>query len=154
MQPKEPTPRRAGRVLVIDPAGRVLLLQGFDPANPSSLHWITIGGGTDHREGTAEAALRELWEESGINATAGELFGPVWQRTTEFSFDGMRYLQEEDYYVLHVGEVQVTLAHLDPIERATITGYRWWSREELAATTEAFFPAELPELLRLAVDAS
>ena len=59
MQPKEPTPRRAGRVLVIDPAGRVLLLQGFDPANPSSLHWITIGGGTDHREGTAEAALRE-----------------------------------------------------------------------------------------------
>jgi len=154
MQPKEPTPRRAGRVLVIDPAGRVLLLQGFDPANPSSLHWITIGGGTDHREGTAEAALRELWEESGINATAGELIGPVWQRTTEFSFDGIRYLQEEDYHVLHLGEVQVTLAHLDPIERATITGYRWWSREELAATTEAFFPAELPELLRLAVDAS
>jgi hypothetical protein len=52
------------------------------------------------------------------------------------------------------GEVQVTLAHLDPIERATITGYHWWSREELAATTEAFFPAELPELLRLAGDAS
>jgi 8-oxo-dGTP pyrophosphatase MutT (NUDIX family) len=150
MQPKEPTPRRAGRVLVIDPAGRVLLLQGFDPANPSSLHWITIGGGTDHREGTAEAALRELWEESGINATAGELIGPVWQRTTEFSFDGWRYLQDEDYYVLHVGEVYITLTNLDAIERATITGYRWWSRQDLAATTEAFFPAELPELLRLA----
>jgi hypothetical protein len=29
-----------------------------------------------------------------------------------------------------------------------------WSRQELAATTEAFFPAELPELLRLADDAS
>ena len=154
MQPKEPTPRRAGRVLVIDRAGRVLLLQGFDPANPNSLHWITIGGGTDNSEGTAEAALRELWEESGINATAGELIGPVWQRTTEFSFDGMRYLQEEDYYILRVGEVPVTLAHLDPIERATITAYRWWSREELAASTEAYFPAELPELLRLADDAS
>src|SRR5690242_20077425 len=102
MQPKEPTPRRAGRVLVIDPAGRVLLLQGFDPAKPSSLHWITIGGGTDHGEGTAQAALRELWEEAGISATAGELIGPVWQRTTEFSFYGMRYRQEEDYCVLHV----------------------------------------------------
>jgi 8-oxo-dGTP pyrophosphatase MutT (NUDIX family) len=154
MQPQEPTARRSGRVLVIGPAGRVLLLQGFDPAQPSSLYWFTIGGGIDHGEGTPQAALRELWEEAGIDATAGELIGPVWQRTTEFSFDGVRYRQEEDYYVLRVGEVPVTLANLDPIERETITGYRWWSRQELAATTEAFFPAELPELLRLADDAS
>ncbi len=154
MQSQEPTPRQAGRVLVIDPAGRVLLLQGFDPARPGSLHWITIGGGTDHGEGTAQAALRELWEESGIKASAGELIGPVWHRTTEFSFAGMRFWQEEDYYVLRVGDVQITLANLDPIERDTITGYRWWSREELAATTEVFFPAELPELMRLADDAS
>jgi 8-oxo-dGTP pyrophosphatase MutT (NUDIX family) len=154
MQPKEPMPRRAGRVLVIDPAGRVLLLQGFDPAKPESLHWVTIGGGVDFGEGTAQAAARELWEETGIKATASELVGPVRQRTTEFSFDGVSYRQEEDYYVLRVGEVQVSLAHLDVIERATITGYRWWSAQELAATTEAFFPAELPELLQLADDAS
>ena len=143
-------PRKAGRVLVIDPAGRVLLLQGFDPAKPSSLHWVTIGGGLDDGEGTAQAAARELWEESGIDATADELIGPVWQRTTEFSFAGMRYRQDEDFYILRVGEVQVSLANLDPIERATITSYRWWSREELTATTEAYFPAELPELMRLA----
>jgi 8-oxo-dGTP pyrophosphatase MutT (NUDIX family) len=154
MQSQEPTPRQAGRVLVIDPAGRVLLLQGFDPARPGTLHWVTIGGGTDHGEGTAQAALRELWEESGIKAGAGELIGPVWHRTTEFSFAGMRFWQEEDYYVLRVGEVQVTLANLDPLERDTITGYGWWSRDELAATTESFFPAELPELMRLADDAS
>jgi len=154
MQSQEPTPRQAGRVLVIDPAGRVLLLQGFDPARPGTLHWVTIGGGTDHGEGTAQAALRELWEESGIKASAGELIGPVWHRTTEFSFAGMRFWQEEDYYVLRVGEVQVTLANLDPLERDTITGYRWWSREEMAATTESFLPAELPELMRLADDAS
>ena len=150
MQPREPTPRKAGRVLVIDPAGRVLLLQGFDPAKPSSLHWVTIGGGLDDGEGTAQAAARELWEESGIDATADELIGPVWQRTTEFSFAGLRYRQDEDFYILRVGEVQVSLANLDPIERATITSYRWWSREELTATTEAYFPAELPELMRLA----
>ena len=150
MQPREPTPRKAGRVLVIDPAGRVLLLQVFDPAKPSSLHWVTIGGGLDDGEGTAQAAARELWEESGIDATADELIGPVWQRTTEFSFAGMRYRQDEDFYILRVGEVQVSLANLDPIERATITSYSWWSREELTATTEAYFPAELPELMRLA----
>jgi 8-oxo-dGTP pyrophosphatase MutT (NUDIX family) len=141
-------------VLVIDPAGRVLLLQGFDPAKPSSLYWVTIGGGLGHGEGTAQAAIRELWEETGIEASAEELIGPVWQRTTEFSFDGLHYRQEEDYYVLRVGEVHVSLANLDPIERDTITGYRWWSRQELAATKEAFFPAELPDMLRVAGDAS
>jgi 8-oxo-dGTP pyrophosphatase MutT (NUDIX family) len=154
MQPQELTPRQAGRVLVIDQAGRVLLLQVFDPAKPDSLHWITIGGGLDDGEGTAQAAVRELWEEAGIHAAASELAGPVWQRTTEFTFDGVRYRQEEEYYTLRVGQVQVSTANLDDIERDTVTGYRWWSRQELAATTEAFFPAELPELLRLADDAS
>jgi hypothetical protein len=62
----------------------------------------------------------------------------------------MRYLQDEDFYVLRVGEVQVSLANLEPIERATTTSYRWWSRQELTDTTEAYFPAELPELMRLA----
>jgi hypothetical protein len=48
----------------------------------------------------------------------------------------------------------VKTAHSAHIERDTVTGYRWWSRQELAATAEAFFPAELPELLRLADNAS
>ena len=152
VQSEEPTSRRAGRVLVIDPAGRVLLLQGFDPAAPGRLYWVTIGGGLDEGEGTAEAAARELWEETGIRASAGELAGPVWRRTVEFSFDGTSYRQDEDYFLLHVGNVQVSLANLEAIERATVTGHRWWSRQELTATTEEFFPRELPELLRLAGD--
>ena len=53
------TPRRAGRVLVIDPAGRVLLLQGFDPAVPAHRFWFTIGGGADPGESLAQAAARE-----------------------------------------------------------------------------------------------
>lgn len=147
MQP-EATPRQAGRVLVINPAGRVLLLQGFDPADPATRYWFTVGGGLDDGEGTAQAALRELREEAGIAAAADDLVGPVWQRSTEFSFDGTSYRQHEDYYLLRVGLVEVSLAGLDDVERDTVTGYRWWSRQELAATAEPFFPAELPELLR------
>jgi hypothetical protein len=74
--------------------------------------------------------------------------GPVWQRSTEFSFDGKSYWQEEDYYLLRVGQVRVSLAGLDDIERRTVTGYRWWSHEELAATAEPFYPVELPDLVR------
>jgi 8-oxo-dGTP pyrophosphatase MutT (NUDIX family) len=69
MQSAEPTLRQAARVLVIDPAGRVLLLEGFDPAEPDSRYWITIGGGLDDGEEAAQAALRERWEEAGIVAS-------------------------------------------------------------------------------------
>lgn len=147
MQPQEATPRQAGRVLVINSAARVLLLQGFDPAHPATRYWFTIGGGLDDGEGTAQAALRELREEAGIAAAADDLVGPVWQRTTEFSFGGTRYRQHEEYYVLRVSQLEVSLAGLDDVERDTVTGYRWWSSQELAATTEPVFPAELPELL-------
>ena len=72
----------------------------------------------------------------------------MWRRTAEFSFAGTRYRQDEEYYVLHVGQVQVSMAGMEEIERETVTGYRWWSPEELAATTDPFFPAELPQMLR------
>lgn len=148
MQDTVPSLRQAGRVLVIDPASQVLLLEGFDPAEPDRRYWVTIGGGLEAGEEPAQAAVRELREETGIVATEDELAGPVWQRSTEFSFDGTRYLQEEQYYLLRVGHVEVSLAHLEDIERHTVTGYRWWSRAELTATAEQFYPSELPDLLR------
>jgi 8-oxo-dGTP pyrophosphatase MutT (NUDIX family) len=148
MESAQPELRQAGRVLVIDPAGRVLLLEGFDPAQPDRRYWVTIGGGVDEGESSAQAASRELREEAGLVAAVADLAGPVWQRSTDFSFDGRWYRQEEDYYLLHVGHVAVSLAGLDDMERRTVTGYRWWSHEELAATAEPFYPAELPDLLR------
>lgn len=148
MQAAEPTLRHAGRVLVIDSADRVLLLENFDPARPEDRYWVTIGGGVDDGEGAAQAAVRELREESGIAAAVDDLTGPVWHRSTEFSFDGTRYQQEEDYFLLRVGEVEVSFDYLEPDERRFTTRYRWWSRDDLAAAVEPFYPSELPDLLR------
>ncbi|GAA2012689.1 hypothetical protein GCM10009839_03970 [Catenulispora yoronensis] len=36
---------------------------------------------------------------------------------------------------------------LDAMEQRTHIGYRWWSREELRATGETFYPVELPGLM-------
>ena len=95
-------PRRAGRVLVIDDDDRILLLHGFDPADPGNPFWFTVGGGADPGESLAEAAARELREEVGRAVDASALGEPVWHRVTEFGFDGVRYLQDEDYFVLRV----------------------------------------------------
>ncbi len=141
-------PRRAARVLLVDPDNRVLLLHGFNPSAPAELFWFTIGGGIDPEESTAEAAARELLEEAGLAVDPADLGDPVWQRIAEFGFDGRRYRQEEDYFLLRVESVEVSLAGLDTIEQETVVGYRWWEATGLESAGEAFFPAELPRLLR------
>jgi 8-oxo-dGTP pyrophosphatase MutT (NUDIX family) len=142
------TPRRAGRVLVLDPAGRVLLLQGFDPAAPGHRFWFTIGGGADPGESLVQAAARELREESGISAAPADLGDVVWRRTAEFSFDGQRYRQDEEYFVLRTSVVEITLGGMEELERQSTTAHRWWGADELAASGEPFVPPELPRLLR------
>ena len=141
-------PRRAGRVLPVDALGRVLLLHGFDPADPAHPFWFTVGGAPGHGEILAEAAVRELREEVGILADAASLGDPVWHRTTEFGFDGTRYRQEEEYFLLHVGSPEVSLDGMDDVEKQTVLGYRWLSPADLEALSEPLFPAELPHLLR------
>jgi 8-oxo-dGTP pyrophosphatase MutT (NUDIX family) len=141
-------PRRAGRVLPIDPRGRVLLLFGFDPADPGHPFWFTVGGGAEPGESFAEAAARELSEEVGIAADVSELGDPVWQRMADFGFAGMRFQQQEEYFLLRVDSCAVSLDGMDHLERQTVTTYRWWTPAELESLAEPVKPAELPGLLR------
>ena len=59
-----PRLRRAGRVIVLDPGERVLLLR-YDNDSPEGRHWATPGGGLNPGESYAAAARRELAEETG-----------------------------------------------------------------------------------------
>jgi 8-oxo-dGTP pyrophosphatase MutT (NUDIX family) len=146
-------PRRAGRVLVVDPAGRILLLQGFDPTFPERRFWFTIGGGVDDGESMVEAAARELREESGIAVEPAALGQPVWRRTAQFSHDGQHYQQDEEYFLLRTDVVNVTLDGLEEAERRAVTAQRWWDPAELASSGEPFYPPELPDILRELVPA-
>ena len=56
--------RLAGRVIPIDPSGRVLLFRYDDPP-PKGPHWATPGGGIEAGEDYYAAARRELTEETG-----------------------------------------------------------------------------------------
>jgi len=135
-------------VLPIDATGRVLLLCGFDPAAPAQPFWFTVGGGVDPGETLAECAARELREEAGIAADAAALGAPVWHRTVEFGFNGTRYRQDEEYFMLRVGTRAVSMDGMDEWEKRTVTGYRWMSAAELESLAEPFGPPELPGLLR------
>ena len=147
----DPVIRTAARVLPVSPEGQVLLLQCQDPARPGELHWISIGGAVDPGESRVEAALRELREETGIEADSGDLTDPIHHGDYRFSWDGVEYLNRATVYALPCDRgVEVSLAGLEPGEVGNVLGAAWWTPEGLAADGTAANP-DLPDVMSLAV---
>jgi len=140
--------RRAARVLLIDNAGRTLLFHGGDLARPGEGWWVTPGGGLDAEESHAEAAARELFEETGLRVAPADLGEPIFEEVTEFSHNDQAYRQAQQFFLLRVPEWQVDTAGFDADERLTIDEHRWWSAAEIDATDEPIYPRGLADLLR------
>lgn len=140
--------RPGARVLLVDAELRVLLLRGQDPANPTDRYWYTVGGGVDEEETRAQAAVRELREETGLAIALDALGEPVWHEVVEFPFDGRWYRQEQEYFLVRVPSWEVRTDGWGELERRTVDQVRWWSIEELESTGETYYPKRLPALLR------
>lgn len=142
------TDRRAARVLLVDADDRVLLFHGCDPADDGAGHWwLTPGGGLDPGESPAQAAARELAEETGLLVDPAELGAPVHERTALFRFAGSSYRQSEDFFLLRVVAHEVDVTGFTALEQTALLGHRWWPRAELRRTAERVYPVELPDVL-------
>ncbi|MEZ0068612.1 ADP-ribose pyrophosphatase YjhB (NUDIX family) [Streptacidiphilus sp. MAP12-20] len=140
-----PKRRRAARVLLLDPEDRILLLHGFDPQQQGREWWFTPGGGVEEGEGLAEAAHREIAEETGIrDARLGPLLAT---RATEFEFDGRSYAQDEWYYLARTETVETDTSGQTELELRTTDALRWWTLQELRETEETIYPNALAKLL-------
>src|SRR5258708_35812358 len=76
--------RPAGRVILLDPDDRVLLMR-YDDGPPNGVHWSTPGGGLEPGEDYASAAQRELSEETGWHHIV--LLGEIHPRTPPKEYD-------------------------------------------------------------------
>ncbi|MGW7356642.1 NUDIX hydrolase [Streptomyces sp. NPDC054802] len=142
--------RKVSRVVLLDPRDRILLLHGYEPADPADDWWFTPGGGLEGDETREQAALRELAEETGI--TEVELGPVLWQRHCSFPFDGCRWDQDEWYFLGRTDRTATAPAGLTELERRSVSGLRWWTSAELSAARETVYPTRLAELLRTLLD--
>ena len=163
--------RHAARVILLDARDRVLLLHGCDVDQRARSWWFTVGGGIDPGETSRDAAVRELFEETGISLEPSALVGPVYTRSAVFDFFRESCRQDEVFYLgrydgpagagpVPDGEAQasgdaglssdagLSRDGWTQIEVDTIDELRWWDLEELAAVEEEIFPRLLPELVR------
>lgn len=86
----DPAPRRAASVLILDPAGRVLLVRRAATEENWPDTWAFPGGKVDPGETTEEAARRETEEEVGY-APEGQL-PELETKRTPFGWDHTTYL--------------------------------------------------------------
>lgn len=142
--------RRAARVVVVDPAGRVLLIQGCDPESPDVRFWFTPGGGLDAGESAAAAGARELYEETGLVVSPEDLGAPVREYSSVFEFDGATYHQEQEVFLLRTASFAALPTALEAHEVRSDLRLEWFAPEDLAALPDPVYPADLPDLVRQA----
>ncbi|HMH59311.1 MAG TPA: NUDIX domain-containing protein [Galbitalea sp.] len=138
--------RLTSRVLLFDEEGSVLLFLTIAPDTSKFARWVTPGGGVDAGETHAEAAVRELFEETGL-AIEGPGMG-VWNYDFDVEWDDADHSTgHAEYYVVHTTRFDPSDEGWTDSERIDTLDSRWWSLDELRATNEPFEPAQLPGLV-------
>jgi len=136
-----PKPRQAGRAILRDDAGRVLLIHFV---LPNMTFWATPGGGMEAGETPLAAAIRELREELGI---AVALEGPVHRAVGIFEFEGV-LIENTDHFFAGRWNGTPRLTGATETESAALRAVRWWTMEEIERTEEDIFPRDLSDVLR------
>ena len=140
-----PIPRPTARVLLLDEEDRIFLIYTDGEMSGIGLPnvWLTPGGGVESGESYEEAALRELVEEVALDHVA---LGPcIWLRTFPFARDGVRYAKQERYFVCRVDHFEIDGAA--QVDVANVVGYKWWSADEIEASSDLFASRTLGRLL-------
>lgn len=141
---QRPTKRRSAvRVLVI--ADDEILLQGdTDPGIPGSAWWVTPGGGIDAGENAVDAAVRELFEETGLRIEPDSLRGPVAQRVVRHGYSDRVLVQHELFFRIDVERFKPDPQGLTATEKQRMRGHAWFPIEALPVPV---WPEQLAELL-------
>jgi 8-oxo-dGTP pyrophosphatase MutT (NUDIX family) len=147
-------PRPSARLLLVDPAGRVLLFRFAFRTGPLAgrVFWATPGGALEPGESFEAGAVRELFEETGlvIDHPGPQL---AVRRFEMRAPEGDAVLAEERYFLVRADPFQLADGGWTELEREIMTEHRWWTPAEIAVADEKIYPEDLVEMLSAALAA-
>jgi 8-oxo-dGTP pyrophosphatase MutT (NUDIX family) len=142
-------------MFVVDADRRVLLVHELRDIGSQDSIWITPGGGVEPGESLAQAAMREVYEETGLRLVLESAAEPMFVERVCFTLAGWNIDQTNYYFLVRVPNgLSVRPTGHTEIEQQVVLGHRWWPLAELAASDVEREPVTMVELIEraLAVD--
>src|SRR5207247_849543 len=131
---KEPVQRDTARIILVSPDDRVLLFRHHLPEPWAREGWLTPGGAIEPAESAADAAARELREETGHVIALTESSRAVAIDSGQWSTNGTVFTTVNWYFFARATGDHVDLSGQSEYERRDLLDHRWWTIADLGLT--------------------